>query len=103
MFQGPAPSNILRPGLLTLPPGVERYMIEGGGSLIIEVETGDQIRIIDKEGCQPGEIIGIGSDGRFNDGVLDHKADCSAKGFKAILASSDVVTSIADHQHRAWI
>lgn len=89
MFQGPAPSNILRPGLLTLPPGVERYMIEGGGSLIIEVETGDQIRIIDKEGCQPGEIIGLGADGQFNDGVLDQKADCDAPGFKTILSGND--------------
>ena len=90
MYHAPAASNILRPGLLTLPQGVERYLVEGVGSLIVEVEAGDQIRIIDKEGCQPGEIIGIGKDGCFNDAVLDNKADCSAEGFKAILAGGDV-------------
>ena len=86
---GPTPSNILRPGLLTLPKGVERYVVEGGGSIVIEIEAGDQIRVVDKEGCQPCEVIGIGSDGRFDDAVLADRADSDADGLKAILASND--------------
>ncbi len=86
---GPAPSNILRPGLLTLPKGVERYIVEGGGSIICEVAAGDQIRVVNKEGCQTCEIIGIGKNGRFDDAVLSERADSDAAGLKSILASKD--------------
>jgi len=86
---GPSPSNIMRPGQITLPKGVERYVVDGGGSLIIEVEPGDEIRVTNKEGCQRCEIIGLGRNGRFDDAILEQKADCDAEGFKAILAGND--------------
>ena len=38
--------NIKNPGLRTLPPGVERYTVRGGGLSVIEVQPEDKIEII---------------------------------------------------------
>ena len=38
--------DIRNPGLRTLPPGVERYFVKGGGLSIIEVSAEDKIEII---------------------------------------------------------
>ena len=86
---GPSPSLILRPGLLTLPKGTERYVVEGGGSVIVEVQQGDRVEVINTEGCQPCEMIGVGKDGKFNDSILSERANSEAEGFKNILASGD--------------
>ncbi len=85
----PTPSRILRPGQNVLPAGTERYVVAGAGSVITEVEPGDTIEVIDIEGCQPCEIISIGSNGRTDAGVLDAAADGEAQGFKAILEAGD--------------
>ena len=85
----PKPSLILHPGIRALADNVERYVAEGGGSVIIEVGAGDVIEVIDLEGCQACEIIGIGKDGRFDAAVLGEKPDNNADGFKAILSNGD--------------
>ena len=43
-------NNIRNPGLRTLPPGVERYFVKGGGLSVIEVFPEDKIEIINDEG-----------------------------------------------------
>ena len=51
-------SNAIKnPGLRTLPPGVERYHIQGGGINILEIFPEDKIEIINDEGKQICEII----------------------------------------------
>ena len=44
--------NIKNPGLRTLPSGVERYYVKGGGLSVIEVLPDDKIEIINEEGRQ---------------------------------------------------
>ena len=44
--------DIKNPGLRTLPPGVERYFVNGGGLSVIEVSPEDKIEIINDEGKQ---------------------------------------------------
>ncbi len=85
----PKASRVILPGQLSLPPGTERYVVEGGGSVIVEVSTGDRIEVIDVEGCQPCEIVTLGENLRSTDGVLDRKADRNADGFKAILSTTN--------------
>ena len=85
----PKPSLILHPGIRALADNVERYVVEGGGSVIIEVGAGDVIEVIDLEGWQACEIIGIGKDGRFDAAVLGEKPSNDADGFKAILTNGD--------------
>jgi len=43
--------DIRNPGLITLPPGVERYFVRGGGLSVLEVLPEDKL-----------EIINVGSD-----------------------------------------
>ncbi len=88
-FIDPKPSLILRPGISSLPAGTERYLAAGGGSVIVEVEAGDRLELIDKEGCQVCEIIGIGANGRYDASVLGIGSDDDADGFKAILTNGD--------------
>ena len=42
--------DIKDPGLRSLPPGVERYLIAGGGLSVITLDPDDKIEIIDTEG-----------------------------------------------------
>ncbi len=81
----PAPSRILRPGLRSLPVNTERYPVKGGGSIVIEVEAGDRITLIDVEGGQACEVLFCDAQGRFDLGGLDAIADGTAEGFKVML------------------
>ncbi len=85
----PSPSLIYRPGVLALPDDTERYVVAGGGSLIVEVEQGDIVTAIDKEGLQPCEIITADRSGRMDASVLDRKSDGDASGFKQILNANN--------------
>ena len=49
--------DIKDPGLRSLPPGVERFLIKGGGLSIITLDPDDKIEITDTEGKQKCEII----------------------------------------------
>jgi aminomethyltransferase len=44
--------SIKEPGLSSLPPGVERYVVEGGGLTGIQILPDDEIVIINDEGNQ---------------------------------------------------
>ena len=49
--------NISDPGLNVLPPGVERYLVNGGGLTGIQIFPEDKIEIINNEGNQICEIL----------------------------------------------
>src|SRR5687768_14950348 len=66
----PARSVILRPGMRALAPGVERYTIQGGRTIVVDLEAGDRITVNDVEGGQPCELIAFGVDGRADLGVI---------------------------------
>ena len=44
--------QIREPGLNVLPPGVERYVVNGGGLTGIQLFPDDEIEIINNEGNQ---------------------------------------------------
>ena len=48
----PRPSLVLQPGLRTFAPGMERYRVRGGGSVVVRVAPGDKVSLRDLEGCQ---------------------------------------------------
>ena len=71
----PRPSAILRPGLRALAPGVERYLVKGGGSITVRVMAGDRLEVRDLEGLQPCVLKASGGDaailgGRTGDAVI---------------------------------
>lgn len=46
----PKPSKIIKPQVFSLPPGFERYVVGGLGAVLIPIEVGDQLTIINDEG-----------------------------------------------------
>ena len=49
--------DIKDPGLKSLPLGVERYLVRGGGLSVIVLDPEDKVEITDTEGKQKCEII----------------------------------------------
>ncbi len=62
------------PAFPVLPFGVERYPIPGGGSRAVEVQAGDEIWIVDREGLQRAELVLFSSDGRSEAAFLGARA-----------------------------
>lgn len=83
----PARPRMRRPGIPTLPPGLERYRVVGGGSAVLPIAAGDRITIIDLEGRQRAEIVAF-SDGRVRPEMLGRHASGEASGLKAIASGS---------------
>ena len=83
----PRASRILEPSSLSAGRGVERYLVEGGGAILVPVHAGDRLRIVNDEGGQPCEIVAAGTDGRIDAGLLGQAGNSDAAGLKALLAS----------------
>ena len=66
----PRASRIIEPIGLRALPGTERYMVEGAGAILILVEPGDRVRIVNDEGGQPCEIVATDVTGRVDAGML---------------------------------
>ena len=78
--------RVLRPGFRSRSNGPERYRVAGGGSVVFRVFGGDQLRIIDIEGKQPGEVVAF-ANGCCDIDLLDAKVNGQADGLKKILVS----------------
>ena len=73
--------DIKEPGLNALPPGVERYIVEGGGLTGIQILPDDEIEIINNEGNQICEISVFNKDG---------KSELTILGLKEIKDNSEI-------------
>ena len=62
--------RINEPGLNVLPPGVERYVVNGGGLTGIQIFPEDEIEIINNEGNQICEVIVFDKNGKSNLSIL---------------------------------
>ncbi|NRP75338.1 Aminomethyltransferase [Ensifer psoraleae] len=82
-------STVRYPGVPALPSGTERYRVKGGGSLVLSVEAGDQVTVIDSEGGQACEISFVEGNGRFQSAGLGAAFTTAAEGLKAILSSDN--------------
>ncbi|WP_299685971.1 aminomethyltransferase family protein [uncultured Tateyamaria sp.] len=85
----PRPSQIIQPAQFSMPPGTERYVVQGGGAVFIPVEAGDGLTVINDEGGQVCEVVCADAQGRAGDTLLDRPVDASADGLRALLAGSD--------------
>ena len=70
--------DIKNPGLRTLPPGVERFFVKGGGLSVIEISPEDKIEIINEEGKQICEIVVFNSKGKSDLSILNLKQNANA-------------------------
>ena len=78
--------RVLYPGFRMLPPGVERYRVAGGGSVVVKVFAGDTIRIVNSEGGQVCEVVAMTVDGTAEPGILGQTSDGPAEGLRVTLA-----------------
>ena len=85
----PSASQILRPAIRTLPPGVERYVVPAGGSVSAPIYPGDIVKVVNTEGGQRAELIAAGDDGIIDAGILSEKANGPADGIRATLTGND--------------
>ncbi|MCX7303870.1 MAG: aminomethyltransferase, partial [Hyphomicrobiales bacterium] len=83
----PRPSAIIR--RVGLAAGVERYVVPGGGALLVEVDAGDRIGVLNAEGGQACELVALDRNGRSDPGILDVASNSNAAGLKALLLSGD--------------
>ena len=81
--------DIKEPGLNVLPPGVERYIVEGGGLTGIQILPDDEIEIINDEGNQICEISVFNKDGKSELGILSLKEIKEDSEIKKILLKKD--------------
>ena len=81
--------NIKEPGLNELPPGVERYVVEGGGLTGIQILPDDEIKIINNEGNQICEISVFNKEGKSELGILSLKETKINSEIKKILFKKD--------------
>ncbi len=80
-------SRVFRPGVRTLQPGTERYLVRGGTVAVFNLSAGDDLRIIDLEGRQACEIIAFGSNAQSDPGLIGTKSVGPPAGIQAILNS----------------
>ena len=81
--------DIKEPGLNSLPPGVERYVVEGGGLTGIQILPDDEIEIINTEGNQICEISVFNKDGKSELTILGLKETKDNSEIKKILFKKD--------------
>ena len=87
-------ANIKEPGLNVLPPGVERYIVNGGGLTGIQILPDDEIEIINNEGNQICEISVFNKEGKSEPAILNLKEVKNSSEIKKILSKKDESSQI---------
>ncbi|WP_257459505.1 DUF1989 domain-containing protein [Archangium lipolyticum] len=82
------PRGLRVPGLRTLPVGVERYVVPGGGSIVVALSAGDRLRVLDPEGRQPGELVVFDARGQSRPELLGVTTSSRADGLLSLLEAS---------------
>ncbi len=86
----PKPSEVVSPSVFALQPGNERYVVPGCGALLISVETGDIVTVINEEGGQPCELLAVDNKGNSNAGLVGKISNCDGTGLKDLLSNQEL-------------
>ncbi len=81
------PDRLREPGLPTLPAGVERYRVRGGGACVFEMRPGDTLDVIDVEGRQPAEVTAFDHNGACKNALLGATKETPAFGLTQLATS----------------
>ena len=92
--------DIKHPGLRTLPPGVERYFVRGGGLSVLEVLPEDKLEIINDEGKQTCEVVVFNSKGKCDLSILNLKENSDASFSKKTILSDEKITKLFERKLR---
>ena len=86
----PRPSRILTPTAYARGSGRERYVVPGGGALVVTVVQGDRITLTNDEGGQRCELVAADAAGRTVPELLGRTANASPEGLKSMLALGEL-------------
>jgi aminomethyltransferase len=93
----PRPSRILTPHGLIRQSGRERHVVPGGAALLLAVQAGDLVQVVNDEGAQPCDLVAAGLDGVIDAGVMGRTANNSGEGVRA-LATGPLRQALARRQ-----
>ena len=83
--------TVREPGLNILPPGVERYVVAGGGINVLQIFPEDKIEIINDEGKQICEIIVFNSKGKNDLSILNLKENSNGDYLKKAINQDEKI------------
>lgn len=72
-----------------MPAGVERYQVDGGGAILVQLHAGDRVNVRNLEGGQTAERLTIGGDGRCDARALGTPCNAQGDGVRAVLTSGN--------------
>jgi aminomethyltransferase len=81
----PRASVIYRPDMPAWQPGIERYRVRGGGSMVVPVYAGDRFTVTDIEGEQVCEVAFCDEQGVFDCAAFGAPPDGRGEGLLEIL------------------
>ncbi len=99
----PTRSVILRPGIRTLPEGTERYRIEGGRSIVVDLDGGDRLTLTDVEGGQLCELVVFDATGRPDPGMLGARAEGNGAAPWALRSEAPGVAALREKLSRRGV
>ncbi len=73
VLTSPSRPKLFTPGQSSLEPGVERYVLKGGGTAVFELDKGDRLELSPLEGGQGVEIAAFAPGGKSDLGALGLK------------------------------
>ncbi|WP_200881901.1 hypothetical protein [Nitrincola sp. A-D6] len=71
----PSISSPAEPALFSRNSARQRYSVAPGTLLRLELVAGDQLEVIDTEGCQPAELMALDSEGKVALAALALESD----------------------------
>jgi aminomethyltransferase len=80
--------KLVRAGATSLDPGVERYVVKGGGTAVYELDRDDTVEIALFEPGQAVEVVAFNSRGKSDLGALGLKGLARPDGIAAILSGT---------------
>jgi aminomethyltransferase len=90
VLTSPARPKLFVPGQSSLLPGVERYVLKGGGTAVYELDKGDRVEISPLEGGQSVEIVAFAPGGKSDLGAIGLSGKGKPTGIqKALEADSE--------------
>ena len=87
VLTSPSRPKLFTPGQSSLEPGVERYVLKGGGTAVFELDKGDRIELSPLEGGQGVEIAAFAPGGKSDLGALGLKGKGKPTGIQKALES----------------
>ncbi len=91
--------DIKNPGLRSLPLGVERYYVKGGGISVLEIKPEDKLEIINNEGKQVCEVLVFNLKGKPDLSILNLKENANGEFSKKTISKDKKISKLLKNKN----